>query len=120
MTGQAKHAISVPATEDLKGKEFHLVTLAGALAGAGAVAFPLENDMAQVGGEPCNLTIGGVSQVYYGGTVGAGAALAAGANGRAVAAAASAQIIGYATRAGVSGELGSMLVALNGVVPSGG
>lgn len=112
--GQAKQNISIPAGEDLLGKEFHLVGLDGKLATAGAIAFPLENDAATPAGEPCALTVGGVSQVYYGGTVAAGAALAAGAGGRAVTATAGQKIVGYALEAGASGVLGTMLVTLNG------
>lgn len=112
--GQAKHNISIPAGEDLLGKEFHLVNLEGKLAGAGDIAFPLENDAATPEGEPCALTVGGVSQVYYGGTVAVGDALSAGADGLAVKAASGAQIIGYALEAGTSGVLGTMLVSLNG------
>lgn len=117
--GQAKHNISRPAGEDLIGKEFHLVALDdGKLAGAGDVAFPLANDAAHPDGEPCALTVGGVSQVYYGDTVTAYAALAAGEGGLAVPATSGDQIIGYALEAGAKDTLGTMLVALNGLVPA--
>lgn len=116
--GQAKHNISIPAGEDLIGKEFHLVGLDGKLAGDGVIAFPLENDAAHPDGEPCALTVGGVSQVYYGGTVAVGDALASAEGGVAVKADAENQIIGYALEAGTEGVLGTMLVALNGLVPA--
>lgn len=112
--GQAKQNISIPAGEDLKGKEFHLVGLDGKLATAGAIAYPLDNDAAELGGEPCALTIDGVSQVYLGGTVARGDALAAAAGGEAVKATAGDQVIGYALEDGADGTLVTMLVVLNG------
>lgn len=112
--GQAKHCISVPAGEDLTNKEFLLVGLDGKLGGDGSLAYPLQNEAASTTGEPASLCIAGVSEVYLGGTVTAGAALACGAGGKAVAATAGKQIIGYALESGAANELRTMLVVLNG------
>lgn len=117
--GQNKQNISVPASVELVGQENKLVTLAGALATKGALAFPLENDMAQPDGEPCALTTSGVAPVLYGGTVAQGDPLASNASGLAVVATAGDSILGYAMEAGAASNLGTMLVLPNGKVPAG-
>lgn len=115
--GQAKHNISIPAASDLTGDQFLLVALDGDIAGAGELCFPLQNDMAKPGGEPASLCVAGVSQVYFGDTVTKGAALTSEAGGKAVPATDGDQIIGYALEAGADGELRTMLVLPNGLVP---
>lgn len=112
--GESKVNISVPATADLTGQNFKLVTLAGKLAVKGEVAFPLENDRAAPADEPCALTISGVSPVYYGGAVVVGDALASNATGLAVKATATDHIVGYALEAGGANNLGTMLVLKDG------
>lgn len=112
--GQAKQNISVPATADLTGQENKLVTLGGALAGKGALAFPLENDMAKPGGEPCALTVSGAAPVIYGGAVVVGDALASNATGLAVKATTGDHILGYALEAGAANNVGTMLVLKDG------
>lgn len=116
---QAKVNITRPAGEDLRGKQNLLVGFDGKLGTAGAIAFPLENDNASPGTEPCALAISGEAPVIFGGVVAVGDALQCSAGGKAVKAATEgASVIGYALTTGADGETGSMLVYLNGVVPA--
>lgn len=72
----------VDATEDLTGDENKFVTLAGALAGAGARGYPLKEG--NESGRGVTIQLLGKSKVILGGTVTAGAALASDASGLAV------------------------------------
>ena len=66
-------------------------------------------------GDVVDVVLSGVATVEYGGTVTVGALLTADANGRAIAATASAganiRVIGVAMVAGVSGDLGAVLLS---------
>lgn len=66
-------------------------------------------------GDRGDVIMSGIALVEYGGTVAAGDLLTADANGKAIAAApaagANARVIGVAMDAGVSGDIGSVLIA---------
>lgn len=115
--GESKVNISIPATADLTGQQGKFVTLAGALAVKGLLAFPLENDNAAPTKEPCALTVSGKASVILGGTVtltNGSAPLTVNASGLAVAAVASDHIVGYALQAGSANEWVTALILPNG------
>lgn len=65
-------------------------------------------------GEPCDVHLGGIAEVIYGGNVTRGQKLTSDANGKAVAAAPAAgvnnQIIGIAMASGVADDIGAVLL----------
>ena len=80
---------------------------------AAAFIFGVSGDIDTAVGERCSVhSIGNIADVVYGGTVTRGAALTADANGKAVATTtAGAFIVGYAEVSGVSGDIGTVIVA---------
>jgi hypothetical protein len=66
--------------------------------------------------ERCDVILSGVAEVEYGGVVTRGARLTADADGKAVAASAGNRVIGIAMVSGVSGDIGSVLLAVAGAI----
>lgn len=112
-------SISLVAGADLSAKQYHIVkpNSSGQAVAANAT------DVTQIGilqdkptsGVAGNVAVGGVSKVAYGGTIAAGGAFTSDANGKAVATATGKQIIGFALVGGVSGDIGSVLIAPRGL-----
>lgn len=102
----------VAATADLRTAQYKLITLGGALAGAGVVAFPLQ-DKPNIGQ---NGTIGlaGISKVVYGATITAGQKLASNGSGIAIVATTGQTVVGIARSGGATGDVGSMFITASG------
>lgn len=98
----------VTAAADLRTHQYKLVTPAGALAGAGVLAYPLQDkpNSGQVG----TVGIAGVSKVVFGATVADGAKLASNASGQAITATTGQTVVGIARGAGVVNQVGSMFI----------
>lgn len=77
------------------------------------------SDLSAASGERVDVVLSGVAVVEYGGNVTQGALLTADADGKAIAAAPTAEltyrVIGVAMVGGVSGDLGSVLISHSGV-----
>jgi len=75
----------------------------------------VSDSLGAASGEPVDIILDGIALVEYGGTITRGQLLTADADGKAVAAApaatASARIIGVAMLSGVSGDIGSVMIA---------
>ncbi len=75
----------------------------------------VSDNLGAASGQPFDVILSGVALVEYGGNVTRGQALTADSNGKAIAAApaatASARTIGVAMESGVSGDIGSVLLA---------
>lgn len=104
---------SLPAGADLSAKQYHAVvadsngTLQAAGAGAHAIGL-LQNKPAS--GQPGSFVFSGVSKAAIGGTVAAGAKVAANAAGKLVTAATGNTVVGIALAGGVSGDIVPVLV----------
>ena len=77
---------------------------------AAAALLGVAADIAAASGETVDVVRTGVTPVLYGGAVTRGDALTADATGKAVKAAATNQVIGYAEVSGVAGDIGSLLI----------
>jgi len=77
--------------------------------------FGVQGSLSALSGERSDVIVAGIAEVEYGGNVTAGDELTADASGKAVAAAPSAgvnnRVIGVAMVSGVSGDIGSVLIA---------
>lgn len=75
----------------------------------------VSDSLGAASGEPVDIILDGIALVEYGGNITRGQLLTADADGKAVAAApaatASARIIGVAMLSGVSGDIGSVMIA---------
>ena len=82
---------------------------------ASAALIGVAIELPAAAGDRIDVAQAGIAYVEFGGTVAAGAALTADADGKAVAAApttgANAYIIGFAEEAGADGDIGSVLIA---------
>lgn len=103
---------TIPATADLRTHQYKLVTLAGALAGAAAVAFALQDKPNN--GQNGTIGVAGISKVVYGATVALGAKLASNGSGQAITATTGQTVVGIARVAGVVNDVGSMYIATPG------
>ena len=104
---------SLPAGADLSAKQYHAVVADsnGALVAVGAGAYAvglLQNKPAS--GQPGSFVFSGVSKAKLGGTVAAGAKVAANASGAIVTAATGNTVIGIALAGGASGDVIPVLV----------
>lgn len=112
-------SISLVAGADLSAKQFHVVKVNS----SGQAVAANATDVAQVGilqdkpisGVAGSVAVNGVSKAAFGGTVASGAAVTSDANGKIVAATTGKQIIGFALQGGVSGDIGSVLIAPRGL-----
>lgn len=102
----------VAATADLRTAQYKLITPGGALAGAGVVAFPLQDKPNN--GQNGTIGLAGISKVVYGATVVAGAKLASNASGLAITATTGQTVVGIARVAGVVNDVGSMFITASG------
>jgi hypothetical protein len=118
-TNNIGHDVTLIASADLSAQQFRIVKLTST-----GVAVANATDLNQVGvlqdkpaalGIACNVRWNGVSKVRYGGNVAIGDRLTSDANGAAVVATTGKQVVGIATAAGVSGDVGSILVQMRGV-----
>lgn len=102
-----RQSISLVAAADLSTKQFNAIKIdtngQAALAGAGeaGVGILLNNPVA---GQSASVQIGGVAKAKAGGTIAAGAAVAANASGLLIAATTGNYIVGFAKEAAVSGD----------------
>lgn len=106
---------TVEAGADLSSDQFKLVTLAGVLAGAGAVSFPLQNKPS-VSGQAAALRKGGTSKIVAGAAFAVGVKLAANAAGLAITALATNNVVGIASEAAAGiNEVVTMEVVAQGI-----
>lgn len=110
---------SAIASADLSAHQYKIVKES-----ATGVAVASATDLNQVGvlqdkptaaGQACNVRWTGLSKVRYGGTVARGDRLTSDANGNAIVATTGKLILGIATVAGVSGDVGTILINPRGV-----
>ena len=101
---------TVTAAADLSGSQYKLVTMAGAIAGAGARGFPLADT--PVSGQSGAVVVAGITKVVAGAAVAAGAQVTSDASGRAVTASTTGHAVnGTALSAATgAGELLTLLV----------
>lgn len=113
--------ITVVAGGDLSAKQFHAVKVnsSGQVVAAGdgeaGIGF-VQNK--PTSGQAATVRVAGVTKAAAGGTVTAGQKIAANADGKAVTATASENVIGTALTGGTSGTIISVLVEQSGLVPA--
>lgn len=106
---------------DLSAEQYKLVKVTASntveVAGAGELAIGVLQDkpVADQGG---NVTVIGLTKVVAGGTIAAGAKVAANATGQAVVAAAGNEVLGIAQEAGVANDVIEILFNQQGILPS--
>jgi hypothetical protein len=107
-TNHSGLSISLPAAADLTSKQFTVVKLdsngAAANAGAGEAGIGILQNNPNTG-QPATVQIDGISKAKAGGSITAGAALAANAAGLLVAATTGNYIVGFAKTGAASGDV---------------
>lgn len=110
---------SAIASADLSSHQYKIVK-----EGASGVAVANATDLNQIGvlqdkptaaGQACNVRWAGISKVRYGGTIARGDRLTSDANGLAIVATTGKLIVGIAAVAGVSGDVGTIIIGPRGV-----
>jgi hypothetical protein len=104
---------------DLSTAQYKIVKLSGANAvlasAAGELAYGVLQN-APVAGDAAGIAIGGRTKIQLGATLAAGAKFSTSAAGLAIAAISTHQVLGTIVEGGASGEIGSAVIDLNGVL----
>jgi hypothetical protein len=113
-TENSLKSVTFEAAGDLSAKQYHFVDInaakrVAAVAVLGAMADGVLQDTPDAAGRAACVAIGGKTKIVFGGTVAAGADIAASAAGAAVTAVAGNIILGTCAEGGSAGHIGSMI-----------